>query len=253
MHWHLPPIFILLKGIPRTGGHNHDPLPPLGGWVTGTTPVEIFSRGDTLRGVRAATDTAGRFEIRYESGEVSGLRLVEVRLGRRRDTATTPFAIRETLRVRVEGLAELGPGRGYALVGETATHPQNHYGRPFLRNWIRHLAQRAQEEMGEFLYINDMSLEGGGLFDVCGTFNPSTSCLSSAGLPVSGHVQHRWGDQVDLTATHARGEGPEHSRFVKLMKEVARHLFGRNSAVYYRYHARHYHVTVVPANPATGR
>jgi hypothetical protein len=91
-----------------------------------------------------------------------------------------------TIGILVPGLSELGPGVNYDLVGQTATHPSNHFGSASLLASLTSLAQTyAAAYPGQRLGYNDMSLPYGGLFDI--NANWSTP-----------HVSHRLGTDVDL-------------------------------------------------------
>ncbi len=55
---------------------------------------------------------------------------------------------------------------------------------------------------GSTLGINDMSLPQGGLFDICGTWNPFDICPPITGTkPPGGHQLHRTGTSVDIDLT----------------------------------------------------
>jgi len=248
------PVEIRLQGISRTGDHNHDlvsPSPPLGSWIA-VSPQQTDTmfgerhpvKGwDTLLVARGRTGTNGKFEIQYHRDEVAGLRLVKVLLGNKKR-----YALLDTLIIRFDGFAELGSGEGYTRVGATASHPKNHYGRPYLLEFIRTLARRASQEIqGEHLYVNDMSLPWGGVFDVCGTYDPRDACRSSSGRGVSGHEFHRTGEQVDLSGNGADGRSVNHGKFVDLMKDVVGDdLAHLQVTLYWVFHNAHYHVTIVP-------
>ncbi len=52
---------------------------------------------------------------------------------------------------------------------------------------------------GRSLGINDMTLPKGGIFDVCGTWNPKDSCTNpNTGRTMTGHNTHRTGTDADI-------------------------------------------------------
>lgn len=93
----------------------------------------------------------------------------------------------ETANVGIEGLAELGPGAGYDLVGKTPTHPRNHFGTSEALTQLPLIAAQYKREFprNPNLNYNDMSLPFGGLFDWKDTWAPP-------------HKTHRFGYQIDI-------------------------------------------------------
>lgn len=63
----------------------------------------------------------GAQSAKYKSSEVGGEEkiIAEVK-GEKKSEAT--------IKVRVPGFLELGAGDGYSLIGQTGSHPWNHYG-----------------------------------------------------------------------------------------------------------------------------
>ncbi|MBP7796129.1 MAG: hypothetical protein KA059_05065 [Elusimicrobiales bacterium] len=91
------------------------------------------------------------------------------------------------LNVLVPGLEVLTAGSGYNLVGETDSHPYNHYGTKLLIDTLISIANEYKSNFPEAepLNINDMSLIWGGLFDVNNNWKPP-------------HNLHRCGNQADI-------------------------------------------------------
>ncbi len=159
--------------VPGSGGHSHQdagrPNGSLGGSV-GTPNV-----------VTGNTGTTG-FVFDFTAPEISGSHKITATCTDRTCTQEGP----DTVGIRVSGLQELGPGTDYDLIGQTTSHPQNHYGTAGLIASLRSLAQAyAKAFPGERLAYNDMSLQFGGLFDIRGGWSPP-------------HGSHRLGTDVDL-------------------------------------------------------
>jgi hypothetical protein len=159
-----------------TGGHNHDAtIKPLGNW----TPVSGATAGD---GIWTSVFTSPAF---------SGSETVEYKVTgatRCTGTATATFSYS----IGVPGLAALGAGTGYTLIGQTGTHPDNHYGAPDFNTALLKLAQKfTAKHPSTSLGYNDMSLAAGGQFD----------CFDAVGCPSPWqfpHKEHRIGRNVDL-------------------------------------------------------
>jgi hypothetical protein len=83
---------------------------------------------------------------------------------------------------------------------------------------------------GEIIYINDMSLPYGGLFDIQGNWRPP-------------HVTHRTGRNADISG---RGPGGTFLRFetMEAIIDTVSKLLGVN--IEYTWHGDHYHFTVRP-------
>ncbi len=112
------------------------------------------------------------------------------------------------IRVEVLGLRNLAQifqnlareDRKFRLTGQTRTHPDNHWGTRFTNSAIQVITQAYFElSGGATLGINDMSLPQGGLFDICGTWNPFDICPPiTRTTPPGGHQLHRTGTSVDF-------------------------------------------------------
>jgi hypothetical protein len=99
-----------------------------------------------------------------------------------------PPTITAMVNVAVPGLVELTGGVGITLTGASPTHPKNHYGLPALISKIQQLAAVFHNKFGKNLFVNDMSLPDGGLYDFKNTFAPP-------------HATHREGRTVDINST----------------------------------------------------
>lgn len=87
--------------------------------------------------------------------------------------------------IAIAGLASLGASTGVVLVGTTAQHPSNHWGVPALCSQIAALGAAFHAEFKKPIYVNDMSLQTGGFFDVNGDF-------------AAPHQTHQDGRNVDV-------------------------------------------------------
>lgn len=92
--------------------------------------------------------------------------------------------------VAVENLSELHGSDDYSVVGQTTTHPGNHWGTELA---VTNLPLIAHDYLSQFpgadiLRYNDMSLVHGGKFD----FDGSNWCSSCA------HQEHRIGINCDV-------------------------------------------------------
>ncbi|HKU14046.1 MAG TPA: hypothetical protein VJQ52_06595 [Steroidobacteraceae bacterium] len=94
---------------------------------------------------------------------------------------------------------------GISLVGATAMHPSNHWGTARLCNALRTLGVAFFTKFGRPIYVNDMSLQSGGRFDVAGQF-------------VSPHQSHMDGRHADINRTSMSNE--EQQWFSSRAKEL---------------------------------
>jgi len=142
---------VTINGQPEafSGGHQHDdPSKPKG----------------TFQPTSGSTGTSG-LSTTYTSPEVSGL--IDVTLTGTDPNGNPLIPTTATIGVEVDGLVSLGPGANYQLVGQTATHPDNHYGTGTMNSTLVNLANSyAAVFPGQTLAYNDMSLVTGGLFDM---------------------------------------------------------------------------------------
>jgi hypothetical protein len=80
----------------------------------------------------------------------------------------------------------------YALVGSTTDHPDNHYLTPLARDRLIILAALYRHYYQPVLYLNDASLERGGVLDINSIWAPP-------------HHEHSCGTAVDIRANGAGG------------------------------------------------
>jgi hypothetical protein len=151
-----------------SGGHNHDANRPRG----------------TFQPASGNTGPTGQLPTTYTSPEPSGI--IETTITGTTSDGRPLIPGTFTIGVEIDGLAALGAGANYDLVGATATHGDNHNGTPTFNASLGTLADSYVLAFpGQRLAYNDMSLPLGGLFDINATWAPP-------------HVSHRFGVDCDL-------------------------------------------------------
>lgn len=164
-------VSIRLTRLTNTGGHQH---PNSGDGPAGTAVPSAFTLGPNYpqnhRVVVTGPDAGGVVVMtsRFSPGN--------------------PSVITNTIHVSVPGLVAFGGGVGIVLTGATRTHPTNHYAVPELANLVAQLGQRYFRQFSRAIFVNDMSLADGGLFDHRATWRPP-------------HQTHRDGRRVDINST----------------------------------------------------
>lgn len=155
---------------PNTGGHMHgDGDRPLG----------------TLMPMQGNTGSNAALTVTYTAPEASGVIRVS---GTGYHPLYGPFSGSFTIGVWVPNLARLvpSPTNNFDLIGQTTSHPDNHWGTASLLGSLVRLANTyANNYPGSRLAYNDISLQYGGLFDIGAGW----------GTP---HRSHRLGTDVDL-------------------------------------------------------
>lgn len=97
----------------------------------------------------------------------------------------------------VPNLQNLPGNSSFRFTGTECTqdHMNNHYGTWYTNLGVQNIAIDFKQSMNATLGINDMSLGWGGIFDICGTWNTSSSCDCAK---LGGHFSHRFGSDVDI-------------------------------------------------------
>lgn len=175
-------VDLTVEAIEGSGGHNHDGSRPKGE-ITDNDGNKIdtifFAEGETEK------------RAKYKASEVAGEEkiIAEIRGG--------VTKCEETVNVKVPGLFDLGVGGSYRLTGSTGTHPVNHYGTDSTIVSTNYMANDFYEQFNATLGINDMSLPGGGGFDIYGRWLDDITppkCRQKG----YGHCGHRIGTSVDI-------------------------------------------------------
>lgn len=91
-------------------------------------------------------------------------------------------------RVAIIGLIELTSGVGITLTGAKGTHPRNHFGTQTLMAQVRELAKNFYGKFRKNLFVNDLSLPDGGLYDFKNNWQTP-------------HKTHREGRTGDINST----------------------------------------------------
>ncbi|HOJ86279.1 MAG TPA: hypothetical protein PK103_06165 [Elusimicrobiales bacterium] len=132
------------------------------------------------------------------------------------------------LYVVVPNLIQLSTGTNYVLWGETETHPYNHFGTKKLVDTIVEIANEYKSYFPDSqpLYINDMSLPWGGLFDINNDWK-------------SPHKLHRCGNQVDIRKVMIPQENRR--KFIEIVCKKTKFLLNENPP--------HYHISVNQNEP----
>lgn len=179
-------VILKVEPVENSGGHSHGGNRPKGT----VNPTTITIPGGSLAAVSAT----------YNSSEVSGEEKIKAEVkGETKSEAT--------IKVLVPGFLELGEGDGYALIGQTSSHPQNHYGTENTLYSLLDIAGVYYETEKGTLRINDISLEWGGLFDI--KANWSTP-----------HKSHRTGKNVDVDDVTAEGKAVTARSLEKVIKKL---------------------------------
>lgn len=215
------PVVLQARGVPGSGGHDHD----------GNRPIGNFQQNN------GQTNENGEFRTFYYASQFGGIERIIAYGGEIRDSAD--------LTVRVPGLILLPETQYYIKIGGTCYHhgpslypiPQeckipdhNHWGTSDLVDALYAIALNYVQKGGEKIYINDMSLPYGGLFDIRGNWQ-------------SPHRTHRTGTNADVS-----GGGPGGSFMLPDTMENVVYRVGKNLGLYidYKYEngRNHYHFTI---------
>jgi hypothetical protein len=107
---------------------------------------------------------------------------------RSRFSKGSPSEFNQSMTVAVPGLMRFTGGAEITLTGSTSSHPDNHYGLARLNSAIRKLAKAFFKQFSKKIFVNDMSLVNGGLFDINADW-------------AKPHKTHRDGRRVDINST----------------------------------------------------
>jgi hypothetical protein len=171
---------------PKYGGHNHDAnIPPYTDWNNQQLTNPACSPVTQVNNYSYIYFKAPEFATRVEHtiqfyGACSG-------------------TYYDTIDIKIDGLVLLqsawqdslhGGVTYYQLVGETPSHPVNHFARPQTIDLLKQIAWEYYLSFSTYPYfskleINDISLIWGGLFDINANWHKE-------------HNEHRYGNQVDL-------------------------------------------------------
>jgi hypothetical protein len=183
-------VRISLKVDPKTGGHDHgDSTRPRGGVAeveTCASDSECWSN---------ATDSGGTVMFNFNTPEASGKHTITATCDRCSNTATKPVDVKvaNLIPIPASSLYALQDSAGHVIGAIPGKHTHNHYLTAAAIDNLNNLADTYNSIInpGQRLYLNDASLEWGGLFDVG----------STAWKPP--HQGHRRGVEIDIRAAAA--------------------------------------------------
>jgi Penicillin-insensitive murein endopeptidase len=154
---------LTLSRIEGSGGHNHS-----GG------PVGTLDRASVVVGL-------GEEVVNFEAPLVSGMISIT-------GSWSTGYSETDFFDVGIDGLVSMPRSKGIVLIGATKSHPDNHYGVPALIEKLQILGLGYFEKFSKNLFVNDMSLVRGGIFDIKTNWTKP-------------HATHNTGKHVDLNST----------------------------------------------------
>lgn len=190
-------VKLTIEPIEQSGGHSHAGSRPKGT----ITPAALTLPG----GIMSAQNAT------YKSSEVSGEEKIIANVnGEKKAEAKVT--------VKVPDLHQLSGGAlrltGNERPGPGDRHPANHYGTYSTVVNAGSMAADFYDKFNATLGINDMSLPGGGLFDISGAWVPP-------------HSSHRKGTSVDIdrnAQAQNGGVGVDRNSIDKICKKYGGHL-----------------------------
>ena len=147
------------------GGHSHGI-----GSTSSRAVGKISPKSGTIKNTR-------KIEQTFKAGKVCGIVKDTTVMGN--------TVIVKTYHVAIPGLVPFKKVKGVILVGETDKHPSNHWGTPASIEAIKSIGEAYHKKFKKHIYINDMSLPTGGVFDIKGNFTHP-------------HKTHKEGRHVDI-------------------------------------------------------
>ncbi|MDX2039867.1 MAG: hypothetical protein SF097_01400 [Acidobacteriota bacterium] len=168
-------VNVALSVVSEEGGHLN-----VGGHIdhTGVRPVGTLSQSS------GTTNQSGIFTAVYTASQFSGVHRIR---------ATVNSVTKEVgIGIFINGLQELPAGTNYDKVGQTATHPFNHWGTAIA---VANLPPIADDYKAAYpgsanLRFNDMSLVSGGRFEIDGNWVDTS------------HAEHRVGRNCDIGSSN---------------------------------------------------
>ncbi len=182
-------ITLALEGVDQAGQSADSAY---GHWHTGAggAAKPVGSLGATT----VNTGTSGIAAVWYRAGRVSGPVVLHA-------TSDGAEPAQDTVLVGVTGLQALEQRQSDTLIGQTTIHPINHYGILTMTTGLDALADSLHERFNDTLYINDMSLPFGGVFDIDANWTRD-------------HNEHRAGRDADIRTNGAGGLTLEERTYV---------------------------------------
>ena len=162
-------VSLQVKTVPNSGGHEHN-----GERVTGT-----------LENISGVTNENGVFTTAFTSSEIAGEEWIVA------SSSQTSGKDSAKIIIMVDELIEFPEGEDYSLTGANGAHPNNHYiynesPKDNLIDAATDFSNASWNTSGD-MYLNDISLKWGGLFDLNNNWNSAR-----------GHRSHRTGKDIDV-------------------------------------------------------
>jgi hypothetical protein len=212
-------VKLVLEAKQNSGGHHHP-------------DDTVAVRTGTMNGQQIFTGNTGPsgLQFSYRAPSVSGdYKIVASCTDGKNCTQDGP----DTVWVGVKGLEPIVPasdsasGPLYVLIGQDNYHPDNHYLTPKANGRLQQLASRYRERFPNDppLYLNDASLERGGLFDIYYDYADKYGVRherNAEGWWTPPHAEHRKGTVIDVRANQAAGAVP--SRNHQILMDLARDI-----------------------------
>lgn len=164
-----------LSPVANSYGHQHvNPTRPIG--TLNPNRGNTGSNGLQFVSIYTADDVSGQV-VMLVSGEPPG--------GMCAGGEPYPPAFAFGMCVQIDGLITMPADSTYTLIGQTVTHPSNHYATPAMRTALQKLALNFYQATSLTIGLNDVSVIKGGLFDYQATWVPP-------------HSSHRLGVDADI-------------------------------------------------------
>lgn len=208
--------------VPNSGGHQHDDdrrhTEYMGKLASGIGTVT--QNGKVLTGVTDASGLAFTFTAPLPAGDHK----LKATCTDRTCTSQGP----DTVWVGIKGLLPIPTASTvYLLENRDGQHPNNHYLTSEAEDRLLRLADRYHQRFpaDPVLYLNDASLERGGLFDIYYNFTDANGVQherNAEGWWKPPHEEHRRGTVIDVRANQAAGAIPSrnHRVFMQFARDI---------------------------------
>jgi hypothetical protein len=231
-------VTLVAEVTANSGGHQHDDevrhtrhMGQLGSLQGMST-----ENGRVLNGV---TDADGKLYFSFTAPAPAGDHSVTAQCA----DSTNPCGMAQgAVWVGIKGLQPIGTG-SWKLVGSKPEHPDNRYLTVPAYLVLQQLANYWRQlyvPFGPVFFVNDASLERGGLFDCCEIYKDRNNVEHDRkvdGWWTPPHSEHRRGTEVDINGIRREDE----EDFEKYMRDE----LGANARIHDAGTGRHYHVRLM--------
>jgi hypothetical protein len=178
-------VKLTVEPVKGSGGHVEDGH--TGARLKGEITDDSGSKIDTVKFAEGETQKM----VKYKADEVAGEEKIIAEI------VNTQAKCEETVNVKVPGLMRLDDGENYDLKESTNIHPSSYWGAMDALGYFNSIANAYAVTFpnDSRLVVTDISLPWGGVFDLCGTYNPKDKCSAASN---GGHSSHRTGRDVDV-------------------------------------------------------